>query len=169
MDDARRALGIAVKGFERFKDQADALRATRVPDPRGYFDGVLDAVLDLTAARAKLGAERLADADILAGIIDGQEAKQRAVKSYQRAINDRGSALTDILQRYEQERSGLGGARGTAWGALNAVTEHADHYISGRKVGTQQERDGRRMESILTGGRDQMKQAALTSGLALVN
>lgn len=169
MEDARRALGIAVKGFETFKDQADTLRATRVPDHRGYFDGVLDAVLDLTAARAKLGAERLADADILAGIIEGQEAKQRAVKAYQRAIDDRGSALADILHRYEQERSGLGGARGTAWGALNAVTEHADHYIAGRKVGSQADRDGRRMESILTGERDQMKQVALANGLALAN
>jgi hypothetical protein len=158
-----------VKGFETFKEQADTLRATPVPDPRGYFDGMLDAVLDLTAARAKLGAERLADADILAGIINGQEAKQRAVKSYQRAIDDRGAALADILDRHERERSGLGGARGTAWGALNAVTEQADHSIAGRKVGTQQERDGRRMESILTGGRDQMKQVALTNGLALAN
>jgi phage/plasmid-like protein (TIGR03299 family) len=169
MDDARRALGIAVKGFETFREQADTLRATRVADPRGYFDGVLDAVLDLTAARAKLGAERLADADVLAGIIDGQEARDRAAKSYQRAIDDRGSALADILDRHERERSGLGGARGTAWGTLNAVTEHADHYISGRKVGTQEVRDGRRMESILTGERDQMKQVALTSGLALAN
>jgi hypothetical protein len=169
MDDARRALGIAVKGFETFREQADTLRATRVADPRGYFDGVLDAVLDLTAARAKLGAERLADADVLAGIIDGQEARDRAAKSYQRAIDDRGAALADILDRHERERSGLGGARGTAWGTLNAVTEHADHYIAGRKVGTQEVRDGRRMESILTGERDQMKQVALTSGLALAN
>jgi len=169
LDDARRALGIAVKGFERFRDQADTLRATRVPDHRAYFGGVLDAVLDMTAARAKLGAERLADADILAGIIAGQEAKERAVKSYQRAISERSDLLGDILQRYENERSGLGGARGTAWGALNAVTEHADHWTGGRKVGTQQERDGRRMESILTGERDGMKQAALASALALAN
>ena len=169
LDDARRALGIAVKGFEAFKDQAETLRATRVPDHRAYFGGVLDAVLDMTAARAKLGAERLADADILAGIIDGQEAKERAVKSYQRAIDERGGFLADILARYESERCGIGGARGTAWGALNAVTEHADHWTGGRKIGTQAERDGRRMESILTGERDELKQTALASALALAN
>lgn len=169
LDDARRALGIAVKGFQAFKDQAETLKATRVPDHRAYFGGVLDAVLDMTAARAKLGAEKLADADILAGIIDGQEAKERAVKSYQRAISERGDLLSDILQRYENERNGIGGARGTAWGALNAVTEHADHWIGGRQVGTQADRDGRRMESILTGDRDDMKQAALGQALALAN
>lgn len=169
LDDARRALGIAVKGFQAFKDQAEVLRATRVPDHRAYFGGVLDAVLDMTAARAKLGAERLADADILAGIIAGQEAKDRAVKSYQRAITEWADYLGDILQRYENERCGIGGARGTAWAALNAVTEHADHWTGGRKIGTQGERDGRRMESILTGERDEMKQAALTQALALAN
>jgi len=169
LDDARRALGIAVRGFERFREQADTLRATRVPDERAYFGEVLDAVLDMTAARAGLGAERLADADILAAVIAGQEAKHRAVKSYQRAIDERGAILSDILQRYERERCGVGGARGTAWAALNAVTEHADHWTGGRKVGTQQERDGRRMESILTGERDGMKQTALSAALALAN
>jgi phage/plasmid-like protein (TIGR03299 family) len=169
LDDARRALGIAVKGFEQFKEQAETLRATPCPDHRAYFGGVLDAVLDMTAARAKLGAEQLADADILAGIIDGQEAKQRAVKTYQRAIDERGSILNDIMQRYESERCGVGAVRGTAWGTLNAVTEHADHWVGGRKVGTQQERDGRRMESILTGERDGMKQTALSAALALAN
>jgi hypothetical protein len=49
------------------------------------------------------------------------------------------------------------------------VTEHADHWVGGRKVGTQADRDGRRMESILTGERDEMKQAALTQALALAN
>ena len=99
-----------MKGFQAFKDQAETLRATRVPDHRAYFGGVLNAVLDVTAARAKLGAERLADADILAGIIAGQEAKERAVKSYQRAISERTDYLGDILQRYENERNRIGGA-----------------------------------------------------------
>jgi hypothetical protein len=49
------------------------------------------------------------------------------------------------------------------------VTEHADHWTGGRRVGTQAERDGRRMESILTGERDQMKQTALTAALALAD
>ena len=52
---------------------------------------------------------------------------------------------------------------------LNAVTEHADHWTRGRKVGTQVERDGRRMESILTGERDAMMQTALSAALALAN
>jgi phage/plasmid-like protein (TIGR03299 family) len=169
LDDARRALGIAVRGFEQFKEQADTLRATPCPDHRGYVHGVLDQVLEITQAKARLGAEKLADADILAGIIEGQEARDRLVKSYTRKIEERGSVLDDILNRFEQDRTGLGGARGTAWAALNAVTEHADHWVGGRKVGTQGERDGRRMESILTGERDELKQTALTAALALAN
>jgi hypothetical protein len=129
----------------------------------------LDHVLEVTQAQARLGAERLAGADILAGMIETQEARDRLVKSYQRKIEERGSILDDILTRYEQERTGLGGARGTAWAALNAVTEYADHWAGGRKVGTQAERDGRRMESILTGERDQTKPAALSAVLALAN
>jgi phage/plasmid-like protein (TIGR03299 family) len=121
LDDARRALGIAVKGFEQFREQAEVLRATRVPDQRAYVHGVLDEVLEITQAKAKLGAERLADADLLAGIIEGQEARDRLVKSYARKIEERGNVLDDILNRYEQEWTGLGGARGTAWAALNAV------------------------------------------------
>jgi hypothetical protein len=73
------------------------------------------------------------------------------------------------LNRYEQERTGQGGSRGTAWAALNAVTEHADHWTGGRIVGTQAEHDGRRMESILTGKRDELKQSALSAALALAN
>ena len=52
---------------------------------------------------------------------------------------------------------------------MNALTEHAHHWIGGRKVGSQQDRDGRRMESILTGDRDAMKRVALTNALALAN
>jgi phage/plasmid-like protein (TIGR03299 family) len=169
LDDARRALGIAVKGFEQFREQAEALRATRVPDHRQYVHGVLDGVLELTQAQARMGAEKLADADALTAMLDTHEARQRLVKSYQRKIEERGSILDDILNRYEQERTGLGGARGSAWAALNAVTEHADHYVKERKMGTQLERDGRRMESILTGDRDGMKQTALAAALALAN
>jgi hypothetical protein len=47
------------------------------------------------------------------------------------------------------------------------VTEHADHWTGGRKVGTPAERDGRRMEAIPTGERVQMKQTALSVALAL--
>jgi Domain of unknown function (DUF932) len=166
--DARRALGLAATGFEEFRESAEVLYRTKVADARGYFNGVLDAVLDITQAQMRQGAERLAAADILAGIIDRQEARDRAVKSYQNAIDHRVSILDDI-QRHERDRCGVGGARGTGWGVLNAVTEHADHRTWGRKVGTQDERDSRRLESILAGERDGMKQVAYRQVLALAN
>ena len=117
----------------------------------------------------EIGVETRDDADILAGIIEGKKARDRLVKSCARKTEGRVNVLDDILNRYEQKRSGPGGARGTAWAALNAVTEHADHWVGVRKVGTQAERDGRRMESILTGERDEMKQTALAAALAPAN
>jgi hypothetical protein len=65
------------------------------------------------------------------------------VMSCRRTIVERGSIPDDILNRYEQERTGIGGARGAAWAALNAVTEHADHRAGGRRVDARAERDGR--------------------------
>ena len=50
-----------------------------------------------------MGAERLADADALSAMLDTAGARQRLVKSYQRKIEERGSILDDILNRYEQD------------------------------------------------------------------
>jgi hypothetical protein len=39
-----------------------------------------------------------------------------ARKSFERKIERRGEILQDMLERYESERCGLNGQRGTAWG-----------------------------------------------------
>lgn len=169
LDDARRTLGVAVKGIETFKEEAEVMARTPCPDHRGYFSGVLDEVLEITQAKVKMGAAGLANADILANALNAAEHRDRLERHYQRLIDGRAGILDDILNRYEQQRCGIAGIRGTAWGAFNAVTEHADHFRGGRKVGTQEDRDSRHLESILSGDRDEMKQAARSAALALAN
>lgn len=115
------------------------------------------------------GAAKLANDELLTLAVQTSEVQQRLEKHYRRAIKARQNVLDDILNRHESERCGTNGTRGSAWSALNAVTEHADHYRGGRQVGTWDERNSRLFESILNGERDELKQVALTQALALAN
>lgn len=161
--EAQRMLGLAVTGFEAYKEQATALAAKKMPVPiKAYANDVLDTVLEVTAAEADQGA------GLLAQMIAKDEAHRKLLtKTFEAKIERRGEILMDILERYEAEKNGTNGMRGTGWSYYNAVTEHADHHTLGRKVGSQEVRDSRRLESILEGDGDQMKQAALEKALAI--
>jgi hypothetical protein len=75
-----------------------------------------------------------------------------------------------MLNRYESERCGMNGQRGTAWAALNAVTEAADHgTLGGRFQGSENAKASRRFESILSGSSDEVKQVAYQNALALAS
>jgi phage/plasmid-like protein (TIGR03299 family) len=163
--DAQSALGITVREFKSFAADAEVMGRTPVADVRHYADDVLDAVLDMTAADALKGS------DALAAALQVTEAERElAAKSFERKIERRGEVLEDILSRYESERCGLNGQRGTAWAALNAVTESADHgKLGGRFTGTENARASRRFESILTGDADEAKQVAYQSAMALAS
>jgi phage/plasmid-like protein (TIGR03299 family) len=164
--DAQRALGLTVRQFEEFGQNARVLATTPVPSIRGYADGVLDKVLDVTAEQARMGAAALAS--VIDRTQDDAEAVAAMVERLEKAIEKRGEILTDIIERYESERCGMNGQRGTAWAALNAVTESADHgKLGGRFVGSENDRRSRRFESILTGAADEVKQVAYVQALAL--
>jgi phage/plasmid-like protein (TIGR03299 family) len=129
--EARSALGMAVQSFDRFKDAADVMTRSKV-EPISYFNGVLDAVLDVTEAQMKRGFSPL-DAAI--------EATQAQMdfdrKRFEAAAERRRDLLSDIINRYESATNGANGMRGSAWSAFNAVTESADHAkIGTRRVGT---------------------------------
>ena len=140
IENAKRMLGLSVQAITTYKEQAESLTAKKV-EPLPYFDGLLDTVLDITAAQAKLGADALA----ATAEVD-QLQREALVKSYKFQIKRRGELLDDMLARYDSEKNGKNGMRGTAWAAYNAVTEHADHNTIGRKVGTNEERASRRLE-----------------------
>jgi hypothetical protein len=100
-------------------------------------------------------------ADTLAAIlVRGDAERQLIAKAKQRQIDSREELLDDMLARYESDRCGVGGIRGTAWAAFNAVTEHAVYAQPRRQVGSAEERLSRRWESALTGDGDRLKQTA---------
>lgn len=163
IDAARAALNLTVQGFETFAEQSQVLARTPMPNITNYCHDVLDAVLDVTQADAMKGA------DVLAAMLAVEDTERDLPrKSFEKKIERRGEILADMLDRYESERCGLNGQRGTAWAALNAVTESADHgKLGGRFVGSESARASRRFESILTGDADEAKQVALDKALAL--
>jgi phage/plasmid-like protein (TIGR03299 family) len=156
---ARSALGITCREFERFAEDAAVLARTAVPDIRHYCN----AVLDVTLAGMKKGA------DLLAAMIDAAAAdRELARKSFEKQIERRGEILQDLLERYESERCGFNGQRGTVWAALNAVTESADYgKLAGRFTGTENQRASRRFESILVGQADEAEQMAYQRAMTL--
>lgn len=163
--DAQEALGLAVEGFQDFSHAAEAMAKADLPNGiTHYASDVLDAVLDVTAAQALLGADALA-----AALKVTEAERDLAAKSFARKIERRGEVLADIMERYESERCGIGGMRGSVWSGFNAVTEHADFGSeSRRKVGSTQQQQERRFESTISGDLDQMKQVAYTTAMQYV-
>ena len=159
IQDAQAALGIAVQGFEEFKEAAEQMARTPF-EIRHYANDVLDAVLDVTEAQAKLGA------DVLAATLDVTEAGlELARKEFSKKIERRAGVLDDILGIYESERCE---PKGTLWASWNAVTESADHRKPGRQSKDAELRASRRFESVLVGDADELKQAAYTQAVAIM-
>lgn len=154
LERTRQALADSVLGFERFHEASEEM--TRTPlEIEPYANDVLDACLEMTAARAAKGA------DALAAALQATEAQQElARKRFDRQINARKNLLDEILNRYEGERCGINGMRGTAWAGFNAVTETADYAKLGRESQDRETRLSRRFESNLNGLSDELKQAA---------
>lgn len=170
---ARDALGIAVDRIDRFREAAETMSRTKV-EAVPFFHDLLDRVADVTQARAKLGAAGLArltceerGAAVLASFVADADFREAQEKAAQRLIDGRRELLDDMIARYESDRCGVSGIRGTAWAAFNAVTESADFRQPKRQTGTSHERLSRAFESSLNGDRDEIKQTAfelLTSG-----
>lgn len=157
IDDARQALGLSVKRFADFGEKATAMARVQA-DPMEYAAEVLDAVLDVTDAQARMGA------DILAAAMAKTDAQRESlVKVYQKAIVKREKLLDDILTRYESPRC----QKGTVWGAYNAVSEAADHGNWHRYQG--ENKDSRRFESVLVGDADDLKQVAWQTAVKAVS
>ena len=162
---AQAALGVTVRRMDEFRKNAELLAATRV-EPTPYFEGLLDAVCEVTQAQAVLGADALAN-DLLATAVGVTQAQRDfEVKRFNKAIEKRSDLLEELCNRYDSEKNGIGGMRGTGWAAFNAVTEAADHgKLGGRTVGT--DKASRRFESVLNGAADDVKQIAYQQVMAL--
>lgn len=167
VQEARNALGLAVRGLDKFRESAEMLARTPCKDVRAFVNVTLDEVLDVTAAQRMTPTELLmAAADKAQLTFEEREAEGKRID---RAKEKRDGILEDILGRYENARNGIGGMRGTAWAALNAVTEHADHAKPARAMGSQEEQQSRRFESVLIGAADELKQVAYVNAVALAS
>jgi len=171
--DARRALNITIQAAHEFEAQANTMVRTKLHQPREYFDGLLDAVLDVTAAEAKKGAAALAAADVLEAALSSYEAqakfRETREKFHAREIKERSIRLEDLVDRFESRSNCIAGMDGTAWAGFNAATEQANHATFGRKIGTQEAQASRRFDSVMDGEANAFNQVALTHALALAN
>lgn len=137
---ARLDLGIVLDAYDRFMVEARLLAGVQV-DER-FADGFLRALLPTPISRIK-------QAD---GSVKKEERPVEETRSYKAIM---------ALFKGEAIGSGLPGAGGTAWGLLNAVTQHVDHQ-RGRS-------DNSRMSSAWFGEGEGLKNKALnllTSELA---
>jgi phage/plasmid-like protein (TIGR03299 family) len=154
---AQKALGMAIDGFQAFKDNAEMMARTEC-DPMPYFDGVLDSVLDITRAEMSKGA------DALAAVIAVTHAEREAARKLaEHKIKTRREIFDDMVTRYESERCANG--RGSLWSAFNAVTESADHGLAGGKL-RGDDKQSRRFESVISGRADEIKQVAYVQALS---
>jgi phage/plasmid-like protein (TIGR03299 family) len=170
ISDARQALGIAVKSIHDFQEHAEVLINTKC-DAVPYFNGLLDDICSLTDLQAKKGPEALLAEmvlkDDMARKWDAAE-KAAAAAKLEKEIEFRKELLNDLCERYDSERNGVNGMRGTAWAGFNSVTESVDHGpLAGNYRG--EDKESRRFESLLTGRGDEIKQLAYQSAVALAN
>lgn len=159
---AQYALGLAVNNFDKFKHASQAMAKTPlVGGIKDFANDVLDSVLEMTAAEAVKGTDAL-----LAAMKVTDSAKEMARKELDRQIERRSEILNDIIMRYDGEKNGVGGMRGTVWAGFNAVTESSDWGF--RYKGSEDVRESRRFESVLSGEADELKQAAYSKASAMI-
>lgn len=162
VNEVRRVLGIAVKEIDTFKENADVLLRTKVT-PLPYFEGLLDACLEVTKA------DMLKGADALAAAVAISEADQIIKKAhYERQIEKRKNLLNEVLSQYDSPANGLNGMRGTGWAAFQAVTASTSHGMLGGKF-KGKDKESKRFESLLTGDGNEVNQLAYEQVLALAN
>jgi phage/plasmid-like protein (TIGR03299 family) len=167
VETARQNLGLIGKRLDRFQEQAQALAAVSLKEtevteyveqffPRkirpvtgtnGDGAALLNGILERTAG----GSELVSD------LIAGHFAETERIAARNARI------LEQIMDNFEADP-----ARGTAWGAYNAVSEYADHQKTARGK-TEAERRENRLESNWFGSSDAMKQEAFGKAMSLLN
>lgn len=166
IQDARNALAKSIKGFETFKEQAEAMVRTPITT-RGaidIFDGILDSVCEVTKADMIKGADALA-----AAVATTQAELEFKAKQIKRQIGKRRDMMADLQTRLNSDTNRVPGMQGTAWAVFNAATEQANHGAFGRQVGTDGERAARRFDSVMNGEAAEMNDKALELCLMATN
>lgn len=152
------ALKQAQEEKKKFEEVANHLANKQVGKPLAYFNLVLDDVLDVTIAGVKMTSKSIKDGEVLKAItkVTSIDERNSWERKYQNAFVKRKDILSDIITRYESETCG-GSIKNTAWAALNAVTEHADHS----RLWSKNTNENTRFESVLRGQAQEIKEVAL--------
>lgn len=162
--EVQKALGLVRKEFDEFNEQVESLIATPMQQPVQYFKDVLDSVLDVTVAGMKVKQQNIDDKSVLKAILDIKDAEKKAheEKRYDKAVTNRTNLLNDIVERYESDRcNGNPALKGSAWAAVNAVTENADHSELWRYYKDDAKAREARFSSIMDGKAFEVQKAAL--------
>lgn len=168
---AKRALGLANDQLREFADTAAELASQPLSKPVEYFNACLDDILDVTVAGTKLTAETIDNKAALDSILTIQDADERikTERSYNRAVKRRQNILDDILERYESDRcNGNPAISGSAWSAINAVTENSNHSDQWHYKGSSRERAEGRFNSIMNGRALDIQEIAINTAAAMV-
>ncbi len=156
VQDAQKALGLAVKGFDQSRQEAEVLYRKPL-DCQRFTAELLDTVLGMTQAEQDLAAKRT---DPLSAALAIEAAEKRLAKLHRR----KDGLLDEVLEMYHSPTGD--GAQGTAWGAYNAISESADHgSLAAPRRGSDEDKLSRRFESVLDGAADEIKQLAWTTAL----
>ena len=165
---AQEALGLASAACDAFADTARHLASKPMPKPVDFFHLVLDDVVDVTVANqavTKAGIDGGQVLDAIMSLADVDE-RLRSQERFDQAKERRAELLDDIVTRYESERcNGSPAIAGSAWAAVNAVSEFADHSPLVRYKGSDRQRAENRMMSILDGRAQEITQAAVNLAL----
>ncbi len=139
---ARLVLGLATKETERFEEQVKALVRT-----------------NLSVKRCKAFMFRAYEQSF--GKIDMEGDADTVAK----LLKKRDKVMDQWIANLEDTRNQIAGSKGTAWGALNAITQWHDHERGRYKTVHE---SGARVHSNLFGISQKQKLATLRSALTLV-
>jgi len=164
---AQEALGLASAACDEFADTARLLGQKPMSKPDDFFQQLLDKAVGGEVAGVKVTAEAINTGKLAEAIRALPPAKHwGAQDDLDRVRAKRREWLDDILARYESDRcNGNPAIAGTAWAAVNAVSEFADHSDKIRYKGSNRQRAENRMMSILDGRAQEITQAAVDLAL----
>lgn len=149
---AKDAMQQSKRNCQAFNEQADHLAHHKLPNDLAFFHACLDDVLDVTIAGQRLHGSN--EGQVLQAIAELTETDRRQTeeKRLSRAKRRRAAFLDDILERHESERcNGNPTIAGSAWSAVNAVTESYQHSDQFRYNGNRKMAAESRFESITQG------------------
>lgn len=164
VNEARKALGLAAVACEQYDKTARQLASTQMAKPDDLFRLCLDDLVDVTVAEKKVTEQSLRDGSILKSILEiaSVDDRRKAEEKLEKAKDRRVELLDVIRATYENERNnGMPSIAGTAWAAVNAVSETVQHGNVLRYNGSDTVKAESRFDSVLNGKAQEVTQAAI--------